>query len=96
MQKRFDSNPGKCVFSAIRSKNTPTVSHQTIHLLCEKNEKIQNITIFPIVNRGSNGVLNKIKNYGKVKSHCLELIKIYYFPNLFQLSCEKTKKYRKS
>jgi len=47
------------LFSAFRSKNTPTVPHQTIQLLCEKNEKIQKIMIFPIANRGNSGVLKE-------------------------------------
>ena len=84
--------PKILLFSAFRYKNTPTVSHQTIHLLCEKNEKIQKITIFPSPTEVATAFSIKTKITGKVKSHCLELIKICYFPDLFQLLCEKNEK----
>ena len=70
MQKRFDSNPEIFIFSAFRSKNTPTVPHQTIQLLCEKNLKIQKIVIFLSQPEGTAAFLITNKNTENMKSYC--------------------------
>ena len=86
--------PEIAFFSAFWSKNTPTVPHQTIHLLCEKITNYRKSGVFPSQTAGATALLIQTTIAEKVKSHCLELIIICYFPDLFQLSCKKTKKYR--
>ena len=86
--------PEIAFFPAFWSKNTPVVPHQTIQLVCKKIPKMQNSRFF-YCNRGNSGVLNKMQIEGNMKSYCPELIKICYFPDLFQLLCKKLEEHFK-